>query len=439
MKKLFLTPLILLKKPELIFIFLTLFYSCSAYLPKNKQPINQESRANLTCSNSNGPEIFAKNSSVILEYKKVLSSIKHTRWQLSIVEEAVIFALVQMNFRPDISSPTSRLLIVIKKNNQISYFDFVNEKLYKENSLPLLSGLNHLLKKYNSPFTLAQLATGVDNVPNFFPTVSKDLASFITTNTKQLTDTSQFSRAFYRGNQPLRVGEAISRIKFEQVVSAAKNEIENFSDETLAYLFDYSIGDDSSRKVKCNYDFNLYKNSIYPIAKKPSASNNYGIKRKNGDMFIATTFQKLTDKILPTYDTFLVKGSYPATSKAICISEPSPLVHTILLSTSTRDPGQLLYDLINIGGDNAQSKKMMVELTNSPRHYFLMSPKRILYETSKATGEQIRNMQKNNIPIYHQRDIGDIISFMDVKHTDTTTENGFIIDSRSDAAIYCDK
>jgi hypothetical protein len=432
--KLFLNLQLTGVKKTTIFLLLIFFLSsCSSYLIKNKNIIKKKDTIKLHCKGRSNREIISNYNPAITEYKKILKNSKTNLNNLSIIEEAVLFSLMQMNFRPDITTPTSRLLLIIKQNDQINYYDFDSPNIHINDTPSFLAGLNYILKKYNSKQTLFSLATLIDSTSKFAPTVSFKLGAFVESKKEILSKNATLSKIFFRGDQPLKQGDSIEKINFKQIITLAQKDFINaFLNQS--HLFSYSL--DNGLQVKCNHDFNLYKHSIFPITNEDAPANTYGIKNKRNDMFIAISFQNI-DSISSYKSSFLIKGKYPIASKALCIVEKEQSI--ILSSTKTRDPGQILYNFIELGDKFPETKQELEIMSNFPRHYFLMNPKRMLFETDRATKEQIDNILALRFPIYHQRDIGNISAYTFSKELNVNSKDGFILDPRENASIYCEE
>ena len=179
----------------------------------------------------------------------------------------------------------------------------------------------------------------------------------------------------------------------------------------------------------CNYDFNLYANSIFLIDKTLPVSNIFGVSRGK-DAFLSSSSQNFTEA-RPLFGEPLLKGSSKVRSSAICsIKNKDTKIWTI--SNESRDPGQHLFHLIRYGLPQASSVAEVDRLFKHSRHLFLADPIRLIIESNRSDKNQIQNLLKLNVPIYHAENLGNIWGYVETKN-----ESRFIKDERNPGDFFC--
>jgi hypothetical protein len=179
----------------------------------------------------------------------------------------------------------------------------------------------------------------------------------------------------------------------------------------------------------CNYDFNLYDNSIFLIDKVIPVANLYGLATQKA-AFLASTSQKL-DQIGSLKGLPLFKGESKVRSSAVCMIENEGN-KVWAFSNQSRDPGQHLFHLVRYGLPSSQTTAEVDKLIRHSRHLFLSDPVRLIIESARSSDDQIENLLKLNLPIYNADKLGNIWSYTRFKEGQR-----FIIDDRNPGAFSC--
>lgn len=341
------------------------------------------------------------------------------------LDQFALWSLIQMSIRPDQSAPSSRFQILIKNQSNSQYLDFFSETPHDQ--FPLLYGIEWILKKYNKKTRLETYGAILDNS---FPQrlkAGKNLESFLMVNKEKIKDHPILGPYFIRGTEVLKENERIPRISFLEVIKhyrAREKKQKVIVNSSLT-----SFQTDSGHKGSCNYDFNLYDNSIFLIDRVIPVANLFGLTSETGS-FMASTSQKI-DVIAPMNNFPLFQGESKVRSSAVCVIENSTS-HIWAFSNLSRDPGQHLFHLIRYGLSRTQSTYEVDKLIRHSRHLFLSDPVRLVIESHRSRSDQIENLLKLNLPIYNAEKLGNIWAW-----TQFNNQGRFIIDDRNVGAFSC--
>lgn len=414
------------------FLFLILLTSSCAYFINNFDPnrLSQEistykpSNKKLYCKNNTEVQLVNSNKASQRAFSTFLNK---TKLKLSFADKAVLWSLAQMNLRPDLASPTSKLQIFIKTNKGFDYFHFYSKE---KEAYPYTYGLSYILKKYNSRHSLLKLANALDkNFPNVF-TVNKELEVFLSENKKAIAANPLFEKKYMRADETLKENEKVPRVDLSYLIKSLPRS--NAKVEVSESLFEYKT--EANMVASCNYDMKLYSNSIYLIHDDFIKSHLFGFKNKEGSFLASATQRKA--KISPVGKSIFFKGESQTRSAAFC-SFKSPVddkKNLWLVSSDSRDPGQHIYHIMEYGIKSSSSPKEVSELIAFSRHLFLEDPTRLIFESNRSSKQQLDGLLKLNLPIYNARKLGNVWAMYKDKN-----DHNLIIDDRTDGQITCGK
>lgn len=344
---------------------------------------------------------------------------------LDFTDQMIIWTMLQMAIRPDQSSPTARFQIVLPIKGKTQYFDFFSEE--SSDQYPLLFGLDWIIKKVGKNKSLENYAQYLDEkFPKKFRT-GKNLETFLKSNQEELKSHVILGPYYLRGNETLKENERIPEFSFTKLISfyRSKEKLQKAIVNTSLTPFSSKNGE----RGACNYDFNLYDNSIFLIDKSIPMANFFGFAH-HSEAFMAATSQKVN--IIDSINSLpLFKGESKVRSSAICLIEREN-DKIWLYSNQSRDPGQHLFHLIRYGIGQTRSVAEVDKLLRHSRHLFLSDPIRLIIESGRSNPEQIENLLKLNIPIYNSDKLGNIWGY-----TKFPQGNRFIIDDRNGGAFLC--
>nr|MBA2405881.1 hypothetical protein [Bdellovibrionales bacterium] len=272
-----------------------------------------------------------------------------------------LWSLLQLSIRPDQSSPSSRFQVLIRANGESTYLDFFSET--PEEQYPLLFGLEWILKKYKKNTSLESYAAILDNQFPQTLKAGKNLETFLLANQVKIKDHPVLGPFFIRGAEVLKENERLPKISFKEVIKyyrAREKKQKVIVNNSLT-----SFTTESGQKGSCNYDFNLYDNSIFLIDRTIPVANLFGLATGNLS-FMASTSQKI-EKIQPINGFPLFEGESKVRSSAVCVIE-NEAQRIWTFSNLSRDPGQHLFHLIRYGLARSKSTYEVDKLIRHSRH-----------------------------------------------------------------------
>ncbi|MFL5783529.1 MAG: hypothetical protein ACJ76H_02895 [Bacteriovoracaceae bacterium] len=410
------------------FTFLLLITSCSYFISKIDAPLIQEDRI------ERGP---LKATYCPLDHKYAVQLIGTNEpsqtayidmareWKLDFFDHFALWSLMQLSVRPDQSSATSRLQVLIQNEDKSFYFDFFSET--PEEQYPYFYGVEWILRKFGKKTTLEHYAKMLESSLGKKLKLGKDLEAFLFLHREEIKANPVLQSYYYRGNEILKENETNPFVNYTELIKAYRNVEKNQKIVINTYLTPFVTN--RGQSGKCNYDFNLYDNSIFLIDKIIPVANIFGFK-KDKNAFMASSSQKI-DKVIPLGQSPLFKGESKVRSSAVCVIENDPN-RIWAFSNQSRDPGQHLFHLVRYGLPRSQSIPEIDRLIRHSRHLFLSDPVRLIIESGRSRGEQIENLLKLNLPIYNAEKLGNIWAYASIDNT-----SRFIIDDRNPGAFVC--
>jgi len=347
-----------------------------------------------------------------------------SRDELDFLDHFALWTLLQATIRPEQSSPTARLQLIMNFKDP-AYFDFYSED--SSNQFPTLYGIEWILKKYGKKTKLEKYAQLLDQHFQNQMKVGTQLADYLFQNKAALLSHPVLGPYFIRGTEPLQEDERVPSVPYKKLVQHYR-KFEK-SQKITVNISLTSFQTQQGRSGECNYDFNLYDNSIFLIDKVTPQGNLFGFTN-NRQSFFAASSQKISEHA-PVENFPIFKGHSKVRSTGVCILK-TELGSIWTLSNNSRDPGQHLFHLIKYGLMSANNGQEVDKLLKHSRHIFLNDPLRLVIESSRSREDQIENLLKLNIPIYNADLLGNVWAFSSLNK-----ESRFIIDDRNPGAITC--
>lgn len=411
---------------------LLLLASCSLFIDrietpivKDKKLVNETPEAPTYCSmeDKSDFQLVGTNENSQKVYTDIVKRLGKDK--LDFMDHFALWNLIQLSSRPDQSSPTSRIQVLFQNNGKSYYFDFFSET--SENQYPLLYGIEWILKKFGKKQRLEYYAGILDAQIGSGLKLGKNFESFLIKNITAIKNDPVLAPYYFRGADVLKEDETAPNLNYKNVVRlyrSVEKEQKAVINTSLTH-FETEKGNTGN----CNYDFNLYENSIFLIDKFIPVANLYGLSIKDA-AFLASTSQKL-DTIQSLNGFPLFKGESKVRSSAVCMIEnKGNKIWTV--SNFSRDPGQHLFHMVRYGLPGAQTVAEVDRLIKHSRHLFLSDPVRLIIESERSNEEQVENLLKLNIPIYNADNLGNIWAYAMFKDG-----KRFIIDERNPAAFLC--
>jgi len=429
---------------KIIFIIILNLSACSYFSKKIESLVVNEKNISLGINKVVDKKLFCpekNNIQLILEDE--LSLKYYSNFQdkifgnekLSFIQKAVALSLIEMNRRPDISSPRARLQYYLRYQNKDYYLDFSAIDINNPNSMPYIKGLDYLIKTFEATKSLKKIAELLDKEVPINTNVAPRLEDFLKKNKKEILVDEKLSQYFVKGDEVLTKYESFKRDSFTKTINQFQtnqyisNSLYNNATNLLSENSDIY---GKKFNIKCNYDlskkFNINK-SLIDIEKNNSLY--FAIKEKE-NFFIAVT-TSIPKIPLESFNksSFILNSP---TQSAVPICEFSNLSQKIVLfSTNDKSPIQHLKHLLDYDITSSTSFDDLSNILNFSRHIFLSNPDRVLYESKRGRKAQLDFFLSMNFPIYHSDKLGEIFGFAEFAHLG----GKLLIDDRSTAKLWC--
>lgn len=414
-----------------------LFCSCSSLSQKlqnlletkNGQTAVETKKITSYCENKN-------NTQSLLEDPQFSTSAPFKNSQLSFIEKSVLLSLIEMERRPDITSPYSRLQVVTKINGEFQYYDFRPKNLDDDTKISFLYGLDFLLKQNHSPNSLLSLVNFIERSWPAHYLVSSDFETFLSQNKSDIQKNSELSKQYLKGDEILTRFESFTRSSIQKSIISfqKKNLFDSAHYIDSKNNLSYSSAGKDNNITRCNFDIN--KDSFTPddvFFESEYSSNSFAFS-DNDNFFMAITSSH-SKKPIELKDEFFLKARPAATPLPIChLQNPSLNFELVIASTTGRNPSQHIKHLIDYDLINSFNFETLGHTLNFARHLFLTNPDRILYESKKGRKEQLNFFLQMNFPIYHVDQLGEIVAMANYKRN---KHNSIMRDDRSNKQLIC--
>jgi len=418
-------------KMKLKLFFLLLTTSCSSIVSKLENPVvkhekkieRDESLKPTFCQQQGQRYQFISDSPTLDQiFKQTLK--KPSGLSLDFIDKLILIHLIEMNIRPDQSSPSARLQIALDLNDKTYFYDFYSQK--GDGHYTYLYGLDYLLKKFKPERRLEYYLPWLNQIPQNAFTVSKTFEDFLIKNQEKIKENPVLAKHYMRGTEFLKEEETMPKINFEHLFQEFRKQ-KNLETVNKESKLIQSTQNDTN--INCNYDMSFYQNSIFLIDKKIPESNLFGyLEKKNA--FISSSTQNLDVVKTSEYEPYILGDSY-SRSSAVCLINGNQK-KIWLFSNQSRDPGQHLHHLLKYGLDAQTNVYSVDQLLRHSRHQFLSDPLRLIIESQRSDEDQIENLLKINLPIYHSQNLGNIWAY-----TKFSESQHFIIDVRNTGVLVC--
>lgn len=423
-------------KHSLYSILLFCFSSCSIFIENYEKDIFEEHGISprkeineVQCKEKSNFSIISENYFSQMNFEKLLSSLDNSH-QLNFIDKIILWSLMQINLRPDLSSPSAKLQFLIFHQGKTGYLNSYTE----HNDLyPYLKALETLSLELKSNYSLKRLALLLDQNLKRGPLVTKAFETFLVKKKNFIQQQPSLKKIYIRGDETLKENERIPILNFTQIVNLYYKNIINpksSSYQLSDFLFTYKPNTDT--QLRCNFDMDLYKKSLFLISDLNVQSHIFGL-RDGENIFMAESSQdNTTNAFIPK--TFLFKGSSNIRSASLCTFdlENSNRNQLWLFSSESRDPGQHLFHLLQYDVQNIKSPKELTAMLNFSRHLFLKNPVRLVIESRRSSHAQLSELLKLNVPIYNAKKLGKVWGlYSNEKRSD------YILDERQQGHITC--
>lgn len=357
--------------------------------------------------------------------QKVYSDIVKGIPSLDFIDHFALWNLLQLAVRPDQSSVTSRFQVLIHQGDKSYYFDFFSED--NNEQYPFLYGIEWVLKKFGKKRSLEYYAKILNQTLSQKIKIGRDFENFLVKNLALIKGNPHLAPYYFRGSDVLKENETSPALDYKAVMQLYRKA--QHKQKIIVNTSLTQFVTEKGHAGSCNYDFNLYDNSIFLIDKFIPVANLYGLAIPDS-AFLASSSQKL-EKIAAVEGLPLFKGESKVRSSAVCMIENNGN-KIWAISNQSRDPGQHLFHLVRYGLPQSQTTAEVNKLIRHSRHLFLSDPVRLIIESERSSPEQIENLLKLNLPIYNADKLGNIWSY-----TKFQEGSRFIIDDRNPGEFKC--
>lgn len=367
---------------------------------------------------------FSSDHSYLVDFATRELSPLYQKGTLTFDELVQAFAIAHLMAAPDRYAPSARFQYMLSSSlkSKTKYQDiFAKDPLKSHGSL--LTAVRDL-----SPRTFTRMLNLVDRLLPRRIQVDNQLEGFLNAHKEELILIKGLRGNFFKGELPIQEGESFVRASAADIQSAYQKLDSTKHYYESNYLF-------AANDWVCSFDIGIYTNSIYLVRSEEALQTGlFGVRAQKGKWFIASSVFNPTELVknplLPsTWST--AEKTPPA---AFCLSEKEDRTMT-LVSTKDRDPGQHLYHLLELGGENLTSLAALKSYLDFTRYLILFTPERIVLESRRASPKQIENYLKLPAPIYHAEKLGQIWAYGTFSQGEP--RRGFVVDGREEGHLSC--
>ena len=414
-------------------LLLPLFFSCSYlvdsfendFLAQNNiQP--KETTEQTTCNIIQKNMLINESASSQETFNNILTEIS-SRHFISFIDRLVLWSFAQINLRPDLNSPHAKLQILLNFNGKETYYNSFSQNKEDYSYFHLLESL---LKKYKSRHTLKELASFFDQYNKLEFKVTSSFEAFLNENKLEISKSRDLRKFYIRGDETLKENEGITRVGIVNLVNQYNKSKHRSKENIQNFLFNFT----DLKKVEpfCNFDMNLYKDSIFLINEKKVQSHTFGMHFQ-GNTFMAVSSQNI-ESIESYKSTPVFKGQSNVRAASLCSfrDKTQKDKRLWLVSANSRHPGQHLYHLVEYGIEDTLKLQSLDNMLRFSRHLFLKNPVRLIIESRRSNKGQIKELLKLDIPIYNSKKLGQIWGFYQ-----GPKEHSFLLDARRQGSIDC--
>jgi hypothetical protein len=422
---------------SLIFFISILISGCTSLSQKLQNFL--EAKSNVSLPENKKVNLFCDNKSTgqfLLEDPQFVTSNQFKNSHFTFVEKAALLSLLEMQRRPDIIGPYSRLQIIAKINNEILYYDFRPKNLDDNTKVSYLFGLDFLLKKFKSKNSLQSIASFMDRSWSDHYLVSSGLENFLNSNKNDIQKNAELSKIFLKGDEPLTRFETFPRGNLPKSIGnfSKKKLFDETGYDIAKNNLSFSVVNSDRSNYQCNFDLN--KDSFLPddlFFETDYSSHSFSFT-DNANYFLAIASSHLK-KPIELIDEYYLKARPAASPLPICLlKNPNLKLDIVLSSTIGRNPSQHIKHLIDYDIIKSNSTFTLGHTLNFARHLFLSNPDRILYESKKGRKEQLNFFLQMNFPIYHADQLGEVMALASYE---ATTYNSLVKDERTNKQLIC--
>lgn len=385
------------------FILIPLFFfitSCSLIIKSNESKVNlvlkDKTEKELFCNKSN-TQFYIQNEQTYLLIQNLTKKVNLNAHEILVA--TILTEIFNSPFAVSIDSQI-QFLDMNLDNKKFDHTYYLSDK----RPTNLFDSLRYYLKKNNTKYSLRKIISLVERELPARITISQRYARFLSGLEQSIRSDEKLSATYLRGNQLIKANETIRRSSLKRIYNVARVHAKEQSKEKVinnSYLFPYVTND---QKYFCNYDLNIYENSIFLISKdKRPQTLELGAKKGNlSAMAILRLYPRVYNETLSSHSLF--GQSQIPRPVAICHKSNST---EVFVSSKGPDSAQILHQFIKNYAKLTTKKNLKESLYHS-RNIIMIPPKRILSETKKLGPEELEDLLKSDNAVYHVENIGNI-------------------------------
>jgi hypothetical protein len=432
----------MIRSSSLILCISFILVSCSFFsqkiddLAQKNQKLSDLSQAKKDnfCEEKTRLQYFAEDESSLKFFKNLDLFNK----KIPFVQKAIMYSLLEMNRRPDLISPSTRLQVYMTISGSTYYFDFYPKDPNDSSKYSYMRGLSYLSEKFLNGTSLSAIADEMDNsVPQQLP-VTQELEDFLHKYRSDLQQSELMTSRFFKGDETITRFETFHRMSFRNIVnnfSITKSEANSFEIEKfkLAPFVVKSV----DMNVNCNVDLNKNNGSADEVLSSDNTRIHTMGLIEGDNTFLAVSSGNF-QRPLKFEKNFIFVQMKPSPFPAPICEFKDHGVSFSLFSAEGRSPAQHLKHLIAYEIGKVQNPAEVNELLKFSRHLFLNDPDRILYESKRGRKTQLDFFLAMNFPIYHADNLGDVFGSITYPR-DGQKKLSLIIDDRDSSRLSCQK
>lgn len=420
------------RKTPLILILTAGLSSCSLFVDNIDSQNLKERELKLIQDNKNTYCSMIQKNILINDNKASQESFNQfiaqnqQKYQFKYIDKVILWSLIQMNIRPDQSSSSAKLQVLLRINGETKFYNSYS----KSKGHPYLVLLKKLAKDYKAQYTLKEYARILDTKYRYPIYVNKNLEEFLMSQKNNILKDATLKSLYLRGDEVLKKGEKISRLNYSKLVRKfARTQNKNAKISTQLNDFNFS----DIHQTSCNFSMEMYNESQYIISDEEVKSHTFGIK-ENTNIFMASSSQKFSDKFERSLNPVLFAGSSNYRGESICLLKNKFKKNDFLwvFSSDSRDPGQHIHHLIEYGLTPTNDSSFTKQVLQFARHEFFRNPSRFIIESKRSSQDQLQKLLSLDIPLYNAKKLGRVWMYKNNQNF-----KSFYIDNRKPGHLSC--
>lgn len=397
-------------------------------VPQSLQPLSKHN----FCSDKNRLVFFTEDEATLKFYRELENSLFQK--ENPFIQKGILMALTELNRRPDLVSPSSRLQIYLKLDGKNYYYDFRPKSLEDDTRYSYIKGLDYLSKNFRQQ-SLSSMAGTLDSIiPQQIP-VTFGFENFLKAARPEMQKNELMISRFFKGDETITRYETFHRMSFKNIINYFTSP-QFMSENTYEFEKNNLIKQGSSTTItKCNVNLDKDNSLSDEILNSDNLrTNTFGLT-EGENIFLAMSSAIMQRPLKIEKNFYFLKMRPNPFPGPVCeFSDAQKEI--VLFSAKGRSPAQHLKHLLAYEVDHVIHPSQLNDLLKFSRHLFLQDPDRILYESKRGRKAQLDFFLAMNFPIYHVDSLGEV--FGSISYTENKQrKNSLIIDDRNSSVLSC--